>query len=92
MSIKDSYQLNTIYSDQQLIKNHAEIKSQEITLFKENPNTTKDAQRVKLEKINHVPKKSNLFTNAANNVGLSRSIDTMVVDQNVVGNNKQFHS
>ena len=39
----------------------------------------KDVQRVKLEKINHLPKKANLFQNAANN-GLSRSIDTMVVD------------
>jgi len=61
-------------------------------LFKENPGTTKDIQRVKLEKINHVPlpKKSNLFTNA-NNVGMSRSIDAMVVDSNILASNK-FHS
>ena len=72
--------MNTIYSDKQSAAKPAEIKSQEITLYKENPSSTKDVQRIKLEKINHLPKKANLFTNAANNVGLSRSIDTMVVD------------
>ena len=51
----------------------------------------KDVQRVKLEKINHLPKKANLFANAANNVGLSRSIDTMVVDQNILGGPNKFN-
>jgi hypothetical protein len=86
--------LNTIYSDQQQVKNNnvSEIKSQEVALFKENTGGSKDVHKVKLEKINSVSEnqKGALFSNV-NNIGVSRSIDAMNFDPNSLVPNK-FHS
>ena len=48
--------MNTIYSDQQLLKqnNVSEIKSQEVSLIKDNAGSSKEGNRVKLEKIHSV--------------------------------------